>query len=113
MSKLLKTLLRTGVYLLDQAEDATAVVRGRVRNHVEDLTGRATEAIYGREDHTLRNVVTFVVGIGIGVGVGLLVAPASGEQTREVLSEKLQGLGENVRGRFSREGKRQGTGTEG
>ena len=32
-------------------------------------------------------MLKFLIGIGCGVGLGLLLAPASGEQTREQLKE--------------------------
>ena len=105
MNKLLKTLLRTGVYFLDQADDATASVRGRVRDRVDGLTDRAAGIIRGRENHTLRCAVSFAAGIGLGIGAGVLFAPASGEKTRGALGEKLQEYGENVRERFSCEAK--------
>ena len=46
-----------------------------------------------------------LIGVGIGVGVGMLLAPASGEETRENLADR-------VRDRFSRE-KEPSTGTYG
>ena len=36
----------------------------------------------------------FLVGLGIGIGLGLLFAPARGEETRDLLSEKLDELAE-------------------
>ena len=110
MNKLLKTLLRTGVYFLDQADDATASVRGRLRDRVDGLTDRAAGIMRGREYHTLRCAVSFAAGIGVGIGAGIIFAPASGEKTRGDLGEKLQEFGENVRERFSSEAKESGTG---
>jgi hypothetical protein len=110
VNKLLKTLLRTGVYFLDQADDATASVRGRLRDRVDGLTDRAAGIMRGREYHTLRCAVSFAAGIGVGIGAGIIFAPASGEKTRGDLGEKLQEFGENVRERFSREAKESGTG---
>jgi hypothetical protein len=40
------------------------------------------------------------VGVGVGVGVGLLLAPASGEQTRGTLTNKVQEFGDRVRDKF-------------
>lgn len=99
-------LLRTGVYFLDEAEDATAAVRGRVRDRLDVLSDRAARVIRGREDHTARYAISFAAGIGLGLGAGLLFAPASGEQTREALTGGLQDLGENVWQRFSPEVKK-------
>jgi gas vesicle protein len=35
------------------------------------------------------------------VGVGLLLAPASGEETRNSITEKVQDIGDKVKGRVS------------
>ena len=113
MNRLLKTLLRTGVYFLDQVDDATSAVRGRVRDRVEGLADRAAQITRGREDHTLSYAISFAAGVGLGIGAGILFAPASGEKTRDVLSERLQNFGESVKERFSRQVKQGATGTEG
>lgn len=39
----------------------------------------------------------FLLGLGIGVGLGLLIAPATGEETREQLSRKAQELADAPR----------------
>jgi hypothetical protein len=112
VKKLLKTLLRTGVYFLDQAEDATAPIRERVRDRANDFGDRATSLLRGRQDHTFRHAISFAAGIGLGLGAGLLFAPASGDETREVLAGRVHDFGESVKDHFSREVK-QATGTEG
>jgi gas vesicle protein len=53
-----------------------------------------------------------LIGVGIGVGVGMLLAPASGEETRGNLSNKVQEFGDRVREKFSSE-REAGTGTYG
>lgn len=103
MNKLLKMLLRTGVYFLDQADDATAPVRNRVRDRANDFTDRATHLIRGRQDHAARYALSFAAGIGLGLGAGLLFAPASGDETREALTDKVHAFGESVKEHFSRE----------
>jgi gas vesicle protein len=35
--------------------------------------------------------------VGIGVGIGLLIAPASGEETRADIADKVSDVGEEVR----------------
>ncbi|PYX85679.1 MAG: hypothetical protein DMG70_02795 [Acidobacteria bacterium] len=67
----------------------------------------------GQEDHTVRNAISFAAGIGLGIGVGMLFAPASGEETRSSIAEKVQDVGERVRERCSPEIKKPATGTEG
>jgi gas vesicle protein len=54
-------------------------------------------------DHTMRDAVSFIAGVGLGVGIGMLFAPASGQETRELISEKVQEVGTRVRDRFSEE----------
>lgn len=101
MNKLLKTLFKTGAYFLDQADEATAGVRGRVRERVDGLTGQAVGMVRGREDNSLRYAVSFAAGIGIGIGAGMLLAPASGAKTREAMKGRLQVFGNGVRDRIS------------
>jgi hypothetical protein len=112
VNKLLKTLLRTGACFLDQADDARTTVRHRMSDRMDDLTDRATRLIRREEDHTARYALSFAAGIGLGLGAGLLFAPASGNQTREAISETLQGLGENVSERFSHAVKKSGIDTD-
>jgi hypothetical protein len=111
---LLNVLLGTGLYLLDplrdrlveriesfgdrakdvfdtgsdRAKDVYARGSKRVRN--------ASDALQGDDSHTWSTVGALLVGLGVGVGIGILVAPASGEETRNNLSEKVQDLGGKV-----------------
>ncbi len=116
VKKILKLLLGTSLYLLDQSDRATKNARGRVAGQVDDLRGLAqqkynvTAGRFARaskafrrsdEHHAIRNSLRFAAGVGIGVGVALLSAPSSGEQTRTLLAEKAQKLGGDVRRRFS------------
>lgn len=39
----------------------------------------------------------FMLGLGLGVAVGMLIAPASGEETRRQLAEKAEDLAEAPR----------------
>jgi hypothetical protein len=70
---------------------------------VSGLRERA-ENFYGREDHTVRNVMTLAVGIAVGIGAGVLLAPASGEEIRNSIGKKVHDIGDRVRNRFSAEG---------
>jgi hypothetical protein len=94
VNKFLKSLLKIGLDFLEQPK-------------------RASRAIRSKDDHTLRNAISFAAGIGLGIGVGMLLAPASGEETRSSIAEKVQDVGERVRGRFSPKVKKPATGTEG
>jgi YtxH-like protein len=112
MNKLLKMLLKTGVYYLDQAEEATATIRHRVRNGVDAITDRAELLRRSREGHTLRHAISFAAGIGLGVSAGLLFAPASGNHTREALTERLQDFRDSVGKPFSSKMEKGETGAE-
>jgi K+-sensing histidine kinase KdpD len=100
LNRLLKTALKTGLYFLEQSDNATAPIRKQVRDQVEGLTDRTRQAILGPEDHTVRNAVSLVAGVGLGIALGMLFAPASGEEIRRSLVEKAQDAGAKVRGRF-------------
>jgi hypothetical protein len=120
MNKLLKSVLKTVVYVLDQAEDVADEMRGRVSDtvnragdRVSDLRDQAHDLYHG-EDHTLRNVLTFAAGVGVGIATAMLFSPASGEEIREQIGEKVQDISGRVRDRFSSESERRSaTGTEG
>ena len=94
MNKFLKSLVKIGLDFLEDSE-------------------RAGRAIRRQEDQTVRNAISFAAGIGLGIGLGILLAPASGEETRSSIAEKVQDAGERVRDRFSPEVKKPATGTEG
>jgi gas vesicle protein len=124
MNKLLKSVLKTVVFLLEQTEGTAGNVRDRVSAGVDRVTDRVTdrvsdlrdqaEDIYsGGQNHTLRNILTFAAGIGVGVATAMLFAPASGEEIRSQIGEKVQDIGGKVRDRFSEQRGRSATGTEG
>lgn len=119
MSNILKSLLKTAVYILDQTDRAAADMRDRVSERAErvsdrvsDLTDQGRQAIYG-EDHTLRHVLLFAAGVGVGVGAGILLAPSSGEELRSSMRERVEDIGDRVRGRFSSAVGTRASGTEG
>jgi gas vesicle protein len=47
----------------------------------------------------LRIAVALAIGVGIDVGIGVLIAPASGEVTRDDITDKVSDLGDKVRER--------------
>ena len=112
VNKLLRSLLKTAVYLLEQSDRDTGDMADRIKDRVQ-LTRRARHAIYRREDHRVRNAISFATGIGLGIGVGMLLAPARGEETRSSIAGKVQDFGDRVKERFSPEVKKPATGTEG
>lgn len=114
MNNLIRSILKTAVYFLDQTNDFTSDVRDRVSDTVDRASDRVSDLrdqvsdIYSGEDHTVRNVLTFVAGVGVGIGAALLFAPASGEEIRGQIGDKVQDIGDRVREKFSNR-----TGTEG
>jgi hypothetical protein len=119
---LLDLLLGAGVFLLDslreripdaddlseQAKDRYSDLRHKAKDvyrTVDERVGRAAEVIRGEDHPILSAAGAMLLGVGVGVGVGLLLAPASGEETRSNIKEK-------VRDRFVRE-KERATGTFG
>ena len=117
MNKLLRAVLKTATYLLEEFDGVAAHVRGRVADRVNrageavsDLRERA-ESLYGHEDHTVRNLMTFGAGLAVGIGAGILFAPASGEETRDLIGEKIPDIGQRVRDRVSPEAGKVATGT--
>jgi YtxH-like protein len=118
LNNLLKSILKTAVYFIEQSDRVANDMRDRVSDsldsaadRVSDLRNRA-QGLYEGESHTLRNVLTFAAGVGVGIGAGMLLAPASGEEIRSSIGDKVQDIGDRVRDRFSSEA-RNATGTEG
>jgi hypothetical protein len=115
----LGVLLSTGLYLLDNLRermpDNVDDIKGKARETYEtaaDRLGRATDVLQGKEDsQMLGKLGALVIGVGIGVGVGLLIAPASGAETRADIVDKVSAFGEKVTER-KREPQR-ATGTHG
>jgi YtxH-like protein len=105
--ELFGVLLSTGLYLLDNLRerlpDNVENLQGRARETYETASermGRATEALRGKEDSQIHsNVGALLIGVGVGVGVGLLIAPASGEETRADIANKVSDFGKKVPGR--------------
>lgn len=112
-------LLGTGVYLLDS-------MRGRLTDVMDDVSGaardtyseasrrvsRASNVIRGEDHRGMSTAAALLIGVGVGVGVGMLLAPASGEETRSNLSNKVHEFSDRVRDKFS-SGEEPSTGTYG
>lgn len=111
---LLNVLLGTGLYLLDplrdrlveriesfgdRAKDLYETGSDRARDAYETGSRRvrkASDALQGEDGNAWASAGALLVGLGIGVGIGILIAPASGEETRNSISEKVQDLGGKV-----------------
>ncbi len=111
IKKFAKVVLKTGLYLLEQSDKATAEMRERLSNRVEDAVDRTSEAI-SPEGHMLRNALSLAAGVGAGVAIGMLFAPAKGEELRSSIAGRVQDAGAKFRQRFSSE-ERAATGTTG
>src|SRR5689334_14317486 len=101
---LLDVLLGTGLYLLDSVRDRVSDnVEGwsdRAHDRYSDLRGRAKDAystaserlsrasdVLRHDDHSfMRTTGAVLLGVGMGIGIGMLVAPASGKETRDNLA---------------------------
>jgi hypothetical protein len=118
MNKFFKSVLKTAAYLLEQSDRFAAEIRDRaadgvdrVGDRVSDLHDR-TRNISGHESHRLRNAISFAAGVGLGIGAGMLLAPASGRETRDSIGKKVRDIGAPIRDRFASEVSKT-TGTEG
>jgi len=101
-------LLGTGVYLIDSLRDRLADgvddISDRARDTYSEASkrvSRASNAIRGEDHHHLSTAAALLIGVGVGVGVGMLLAPASGEETRSNISNKVQEFGDRVRDKFN------------
>jgi hypothetical protein len=93
LNRLIKSILNTAVYIIDQTADQV----DRVSDRASAMADDAREVIAPREDHTLRNILSFAAGIGVGVGAGLLLAPASGADIRNSITDKVQDISNRVK----------------
>jgi ElaB/YqjD/DUF883 family membrane-anchored ribosome-binding protein len=124
---LANVLLGAGAYLLETMRERMSDNMDDWRDRADDLRGRArdtygiasrrvsraTDALRGEDSNFLGNATALIVGVGIGVGVGILLAPASGEETRRNISDKVQEFGDKVRTRAREVSDDMATGTYG
>src|SRR5260370_1141911 len=104
MKNFLKLLLGTGLFILDHPDRAKKAVvketgsrlndlRVKAQDKCESMAGSMASALRRDEgSHLLRNAAGLLAGVGVGIGLGVLFAPARGQQTRSLLSEKAQEL---------------------
>ena len=113
-------LIGTGVYLLDtlreRAGDSFEDLSGRARDTYDEASRRAIrarDAIRGEDHRGLGTTAALLIGVGVGVGLGMLLAPASGEETRGTLTNKVQEFGDRVRDKFNEQKREPGTASYG
>ena len=103
MNKLLKSVLKAAIVLIDQSSDEAARISERisqpVSERVSDLSERGRQVIYG-EDHKVARALSFAAGVGVGIGAAILLAPASGAETRDAIRGTVHEVGEKVREQF-------------
>ena len=103
--RLLKSLLKTTVYILDQAAeqvDRAADTAAEMRDQAKRATDHAANAIQARhKDHTVLNLASFAAGVGLGVGAGILLTPTSGSNLRRSIRDRVRNIGDGLSGRAS------------
>jgi gas vesicle protein len=103
-NRLLKSLLKTTVYILDQTAEQVDRVADRtseIRDQAKRVVDDAASAIRPQEDHVFRNLVTFAAGAGLGVGLGMLLAPAKGAELRSSISDRVKDISDKVKEQVS------------
>lgn len=94
-SSLLKSILKTAVYIMDSTADSV----DRVSDRASRFAGDARDAIYPDRGNMTRNILSFAAGVGIGVAAGVLLAPQSGAELRHSIGDRVQDISERVRGK--------------
>jgi YtxH-like protein len=105
---LTSALLGAGLYALDSVRDLLSEkgsrFSDRARDGYDDLRSRASDfystayerfdrandAMMGRDHHFMRSATAALIGVGVGVGLGMLLAPTSGEETRQNIKERVR-----------------------
>jgi YtxH-like protein len=97
LNKLLDSLLKAAIAMTDQTVEQVR----RVPDRASSIAKEAKSVVYPEQNHTLRSILSFTAGIGLGVAVGIVLAPASGAETRDSINEKLRDIADNLRQQFS------------
>ena len=100
-----KSLLKAAVYILDQ----TAEQVDPASDPASPIPDGVKSAIRTEEGHALPNILSFAVGLGLGVGAGILFAPASGEQVRSAVGDRIHDISGKVKERLSTQESATGT----
>ena len=95
LEKLVKSILKSVVYIMDETADRV----DRVSDRASQFADNTKSVFYPNQDRTMRNIMSFAVGVGVGVAAGMLLAPSSGQELRDNISDRVQNIGDRVRGR--------------
>jgi len=90
--------------LTDNISDKYDGVSGRVSDTYDEAAERleaAADALQGRSFWASR-ATGFLLGVGIGAGLGILLAPASGSETREAVRDKAAEVTGRIRDKVTR-----------
>jgi hypothetical protein len=110
VNKFLRSLLKTSLHLLVQSDRVLAALED---NEDRAFDFRTRRPLHSHDERIVASAISFAAGIGLGVGVGLLVAPASGKETRGSVVGKVQEFSKRTRDHFSFESAKAPSGTEG
>lgn len=101
---LFNILLDTGLSVLDVFRDRVAdqveAASDRAKDVYEEASGRvrkASRAITGEDHSGLASAAALLAGFGLGVALGILFAPASGEEIRRNIADKVEEFGGRIR----------------
>lgn len=115
-NNLLKVLLGTGLYLIDPVRehltDKFSDFSDKAQDTYESTMGRVgdlRDSIGSRFQRPSR-LKWMLIGLGVGVGVGMLLAPMTGAEARESISDRVHDIGGRMRDRFD---DARATGTQG
>ena len=95
MNNLLRSILKTAIYVIDSTADSV----DRVSDRATRMADNARDVIYPDRNETLHNVFAFAAGVGVGVAAGILLAPQSGAELRGSITDRVHDISDKVRGR--------------
>ena len=81
--------------LKDRVDDVTETVANKYEDAVDRLESAAA-ALRGRSHWRPSRATGFLLGVGVGAGLGMLLAPASGSETRQAVRNKAADLKNKV-----------------